>query len=88
MHRVQRIPESERSGRIHTSTVCVIVGEHLGVGRDIDPREVRTTYMKSSGPGGQHVNKTMSAVELLHYPTQTIVRVNSSRFQEDNHKEA
>ncbi|KAK0727180.1 hypothetical protein B0T26DRAFT_121702 [Lasiosphaeria miniovina] len=99
MHRVQRVPATEKSGRTHTSAVAVWVlpsfPENSGPGTAsdvenpdsdfyIDPTEVRTETMRARGAGGQHVNKTESAIRLTHMPTGTTVSMQDSRSQASN----
>ena len=74
VHRVQRVPETESQGRIHTSTVTVaVLPEAEEVDVQIDPQELEITVTRASGPGGQGVNTTDSAVQILHKPTGIIV---------------
>lgn len=89
VHRVQRVPETESSGRIHTSTATVAVlpeAEEIEV--DIDPNDVRVDTYRSSGPGGQHANVTESAVRLTHEPTDTTVSCQDESSQHKNKKKA
>lgn len=104
MHRVQRVPATEKSGRTHTSAVAVWVLPSFpesGTGSEaesywdnpesdfyIDPTEVRSETMRARGAGGQHVNKTESAIRLTHIPTGTTVSMQDSRSQHTNRKEA
>ena len=89
VHRVQRVPETETSGRIHTSTATVAV---LPVGEDgeveIKDSELVIETIKSSGAGGQHVNKTESAIRLLHKPTGIVIECQDERSQYKNRDRA
>lgn len=88
VHRVQRVPATESSGRIHTSTISVAILPEVGdVEVKIDPRDIEMEAFRSSGPGGQSVNKTSSAVRLKHIPTGIIVSSQVERSQLKN-KEA
>jgi len=89
VHRVQRIPETEKTGRIHTSTASVAVLPQANeVEIEIKPQDVKVDFFRSSGPGGQNVNKVETAVRICHLPSGLITSSQESRSQQKNRERA
>jgi len=87
VHRVQRVPDTESSGRIHTSTATVtVLPEVKETEVVIDPKDVTIEFYRSSGSGGQNVNKVSTAVRLKHAPSQIVIESQTQRTQEQNRK--
>ncbi len=89
VHRIQRVPATEKSGRVHTSTASVaILPEVEPRSFDINPNDLEISFFRSSGPGGQNVNKVETAVRILHKPTGVVVASQTERSQSANKESA
>lgn len=89
VHRVQRVPETETQGRVHTSTVTVaVMPEADEVELVINPSDLKIDTFRASGAGGQHINKTSSAIRVTHLPTNTVVECQDQRSQHENKDQA
>jgi len=89
VHRVQRVPDTEKSGRVHTSTVTVAVfPKKIDTQIELRPQDIKVEFFRSSGPGGQNVNKRETAVRVIHIPTGVTVESQEERSQQANREKA
>jgi peptide chain release factor 1 len=89
VHRVQRVPQTEKQGRIHTSTATVAVLPKVNISQvNINPADIETETTKASGPGGQYVNKRMTAIRMIHKPSGIVVTCQTERSLEQNKQQA
>lgn len=89
VHRVQRVPKTEKSGRVHTSTASVAIMPEVEAKEiEINPSDLEISFFRSSGPGGQNVNKVETAVRIVHKPSGVVVSSQSGRSQHANREEA
>ncbi|MFK8038518.1 MAG: peptide chain release factor 1 [Crocinitomicaceae bacterium] len=89
VHRVQRVPDTESQGRVHTSAITVaVMPEAEEVDFNLDMKDIKKDTFRASGAGGQHINKTESAIRLTHLPTNTVVECQDGRSQHKNYAKA